>query len=171
MKAYHKKRLLKLADHLSSRKLGHTTFDYGTWGTFEQSTDPKVTKRSKEQFKVSCSTSGCALGECPTLFPRLWEYGKLNDNALEKIKQYGTLDISPNLKKGSNGAPTEDAAEFFGVGMQVATLLFHPDEEYWNEEGEQVLVAPDGGVNKRTVAKHIRKVVKLIERGDINPDD
>ncbi len=52
-------RLLKLATHLESGKLGHEVFDFSEYNNTQ---------------KPECGTSGCALGECPIAFPDDWEF-------------------------------------------------------------------------------------------------
>jgi len=61
MRKVHFDRLEKLAKHLRKPKLGHMKFDFGTF--HENGT-------AKKGF---CGTAGCALGECPTAFPRSWK--------------------------------------------------------------------------------------------------
>lgn len=56
-----KKRLLKLAKHLESGKLGHAHFDFTTF-------------HEGKPTKLHCGTSGCALGECPVVFRKDWEF-------------------------------------------------------------------------------------------------
>lgn len=49
-----KERLLKLAEHLEVGELGHEVFDFTVYG--------------------GCGFAGCALGECPTVFPDDWAF-------------------------------------------------------------------------------------------------
>ena len=56
MKTLHKNRLLKLAQHLKTKR-GHARFNFNVvW----------------EPFK--CGTAGCAVGELPFCFPRYFKY-------------------------------------------------------------------------------------------------
>lgn len=59
MKAIHKNRLLKLAKHLRSGKLGHKRFDF------------RVVNESKNGMPCEneCGYRGCAIGEMPIAFP------------------------------------------------------------------------------------------------------
>ncbi len=52
-------RLLKLATHLESGKLGHEVFDFEQWNDAQ---GPR------------CGTCGCAIGECPIAFPDEWGF-------------------------------------------------------------------------------------------------
>lgn len=60
MNATQKKRLRKLADHLMHGKLGHKRFDFNEYNLPSEGFDEK-----------GCGTAGCAIGECPIVFPRV----------------------------------------------------------------------------------------------------
>ena len=55
-------RLEKLANHLLSGKLGHETFNFGVYN---------VGGRANLN---ECGTQGCAIGECPVIWPNDWAY-------------------------------------------------------------------------------------------------
>jgi hypothetical protein len=91
MKAIYRKRLLKLIIHLERGKLGHPVFDFSCWNAGK---------------KVNgCRTNGCAVGELPVLFPRLWKFR-------------GSYFDDPIL---------QCAADFFDVSLQSATQIFTPE--------------------------------------------
>ena len=54
-----RERLLQLADHLENGKLGHKIFDFIKFNDTTES---------------MCGTAGCAIGECPILWPDDWEW-------------------------------------------------------------------------------------------------
>jgi hypothetical protein len=61
------RRLLKLADHLISGKLGHKVFDFALFnGGFNSGVD-----WSKPNI---CGTNGCAIGELPVVWPKIFKW-------------------------------------------------------------------------------------------------
>lgn len=95
-------RLLKLADHLETGKRGHKTFDFSV--LFRQ---------------ARCGTAGCAIGECPWVFPDEWHLARVD---------WGGVKYDPELRENSNGDGWEDAIQFFGISERVADSLFMPGE-------------------------------------------
>ena len=102
MKAFHKNRLLKLADFLDN--LPRKQFNFGD-----------VVEKFDE--KKNCGTICCAVGWCPTVFPRQWNW----------ITEYG--DFYVRTKGSKTGDWTKDAEEFFGIGYADVTNLFFPNSE------------------------------------------
>jgi hypothetical protein len=90
----HAARLTQLADHLESGKLGHDLFDFNTYHNAQP-----------------CGTSGCAIGECPTLWPRHWE-----------------MTIGPILRDFQKGVCSieESACWWFGIDEREFRHLFMP---------------------------------------------
>ncbi len=72
-----KERLLKLAEHLESGKLGHKEFYFGNYNVGEF--DGR-----------GCGTSGCAIGECPIVFKE-W---KFDDNGTPVVGKSQTAESS-----------------------------------------------------------------------------
>jgi hypothetical protein len=99
------KRLLKLAKHLRTGKLGHKKFDFGEYNVGE--------------FNAKgCGTSGCAIGECPIVFKRYWAFkGRYRGPALKTI--------SP-INLGTFGAAGKSGQEFFGLDYIQYARLFVP---------------------------------------------
>lgn len=93
MKQPYRNRLLKLAKHLQSGKLGHAMFDMTLWNDV---TEPK------------CGTSGCAIGECPIIFPRDWIFSTFGNPVL-KLIGYSVLDSIGSFF----GMRTNDAIDLF----------------------------------------------------------
>ena len=60
-----KERLLKLADHLEHGKLGHKVFNFEVYNTRKDGDYPRVNR---------CGYMGCAIGECPIIWPEDWEF-------------------------------------------------------------------------------------------------
>lgn len=88
-------RLLKLATHLETGKLGHKVFDFGQYN---------------DSILPQCGTAGCALGECPIVFPDEWEFG-----------DFGTLILRPFQYGGRSGAVC-----FFELNQAEVERLFFP---------------------------------------------
>ena len=134
MKKIHRERLLKLADHLEKGKLGHKKFDFSQWnGNASRELAPLNT----------CGTNGCAIGECPIVFPRLWKFG----------------DYYPELRRGHQGFPRKDAMPFFGVSHEESHVLFIPRGDL--EDGTRVgpLRQMSARATRYRVAKQIRRFV------------
>ena len=123
-----KERLLKLADHLERGKLGHKKFDYSTFNGCDATAH-------------KCGTNGCAIGECPILFPNEWEFDK---------------DGVPSLIE-STGLTFGDINEFFELSLEEAEYLFVPYSRHPKEGNKQ---APFEDATKEEVAAHIRKFVQ-----------
>ena len=58
-----KRRLLKLAAHLETGKLGHEVFDFSTYN-------------GRYSIGPHCRTRGCAIGECPIVWPFYWRFSR-----------------------------------------------------------------------------------------------
>lgn len=98
-------RLKKLADFLIKGKLGTDVFDFCDWFNKEEDV--------KNSF---CKTSGCAIGQCPAVFPRHWE---IRSNSVV-------------LKRAHVGSdPIEMAERFFGIDDDEAEALFTPNSWLW----------------------------------------
>jgi hypothetical protein len=106
MKKLHKDRLLKLAEHLEKGKLGHKifafqVFNYSPVGEFDGK---------------GCGTMGCAIGECPFVFPKYW---KFVDSGVRNERV-------PILKTAKSNAPFYSVEEFFGINGREYDHLFAP---------------------------------------------
>lgn len=126
------RRLLKLASHLRHGTLGHKKFDFGHWNVGTD--DPS-----------KCGTNGCALGECPIVFPRYWIFA--NPLEYEGYAYYS----EPLLRHGDKLDAINDARDFFNISWEDACMLFVPDT------GEGSL---PGKATRIQVAAHIEKFVK-----------
>lgn len=138
MKAIHRKRLEKLAEHLEKGNLGHKKFDFSTFnlGPRGQHTGPTVSNR--------CGFSGCALGECPIAFPDDWKFDLWGDPALAGGHDYQM--------------PIACSRSFFGISETEAKHLFVP--EYQNPAilGGKHL---GNGATRYQVAANIRAFLKI----------
>lgn len=92
------KRLEKLAKHLESGKLGHEKFDFTLFNYGHK----------EGQKPNTCGTMGCALGECPILFPKQW-----------KFTNHGSVTLIKTDRMDFNAA-----TEFFQINLQEAPVLF-----------------------------------------------
>lgn len=130
-----KERLLKLADHLEHGKLGHKVFDFTKLNYNDISDENR------------CGTNGCAIGECPIVFPEFWQFSK----------EYA---YSPLLKSDHHfGDSFSCATEFFEISFYDADYLFIPSEDDDETNPED----SDGFLNakstKEEVAARIREFV------------
>lgn len=127
----HKERLLKLAEHLETGKLGHEVFDFSQFNNANTNI---------------CGTAGCAIGECPVIWPDEWEFC--------------TVGL-PTLK--DKYTPRGSATSFFGIISKEYDHLFIPTHQNINEYGGKVL-----GIDatKEQVATNIREFVKRKEKLD-----
>lgn len=124
-------RLLKLADHLEHGTLMHRVFDFGVVNAFYATSKGKHPKRNSPE---GCGTAGCALGECPAVWPRRWRFGKLE---LEPIMEpFNDTWVS--------------ARKFFEISDMEARFLFMPGVDSGLPET----------ATKQEVARHIRRFVK-----------
>lgn len=89
-----KERLLKLAGHLLSGKLGHEVFDFSLYN---------------DRKGPICGTRGCAIGELPVIFPVEWIF---------------TVGGFPRLRKQYFNRPEIDAANFFNISENESYDLF-----------------------------------------------
>lgn len=113
MTKIHANRLRKLADHLKRGKLGHKKFDFARINSI----------CAGEDFdERGCGTLGCALGECPIVFPKEWEF-----------RAY-----IPCLKTGSTAA-FESSRKFFGLCSEESGHLFAPWDQNTKDFGGRVL--------------------------------
>ncbi len=133
-----KERLLKLADHLEHGKLGHKVFDFGVINEF----------REKEVVKgggftgSACRTVGCALGECPIVWPDEWEFNGPFVNL-----------------KGSDACSFQSARLFFELGEDFEFAeyhLFFSDSQEQRYGGEFL----HRNATKEQVAANIRAFVE-----------
>lgn len=98
MKAIYRNRLLKLARHLESGKLGHDKFEFSTI------------------HRVNCKTAGCAIGECPYVFRHAWTFRDTTPR-LFRSRANGIL----------RNASFQDAESWFGLEREESTHLFNPN--------------------------------------------
>lgn len=134
MKKIYKDRLLKLAKHLETGKLGHKEFNFSTLNFGKGA-------------EKGCGTAGCALGECPIVFPRQWSFvgqgvGEVSKPCLKKFKSEGSSFLS--------------AVEFFDIDEDEADHLFQPGTQYPNVWGGKEL---NHHATRKQVAANIRAFV------------
>jgi len=128
MKAVFRKRLEKLALHLEKGKLGHERFDFNT------------VHKNHSHKKGFCGTAGCAMGECPVVFPRHWEF----------------LEYDVAIK-GQPHSGFYSGAKFFGLSAEEHNHLFMPGYQNVESYGGRYL-----GVRakRESVASNIRAFLK-----------
>lgn len=122
-------RLLLLAEHLEKGVLGHTQFDFGCFHT------------TCALPGGECGTAGCALGECPFLWPYDW-----------RMASGGY----PNLLEYPYESVQNCSMFWFKLSRQQAEYLFYP--------GSKPCPLTEDAT-KEAVAKNIRTFVEC--EGDL----
>ncbi len=130
-----KERLLKLADHLETGKLFHREFYFGSYNCGEDYSSMGL---------KSCGHAGCAIGECPGLFPAEWKWTKHGSPVL--------VDKDDSIISG---------AIFFDLSHEEFNLLFNPYRSGDMLVGQKVL---DDAATKEQVAANIRAFVAYKEK-------
>ena len=103
----HAARLLTLAAHLETGKLGVDEFDFGTY--YDVDVDSSGT---------DCGTAGCAIGECPTAFPNDWYYHR-----------YSTKEKFPRLNSQPHLETRHAGMVYFDLTYEEYNELFIPGQQ------------------------------------------
>lgn len=135
-------RLRKLADHLMRGKQGHARFDFTRYNTGFSDEERMRDDTAK------CGTAGCAVGECPIVFPRQWKWD---------------FDSDPILRIGPRTA-FRSAIVFFRLDEDQANHLFIPRRQNPSTYGGVVL---EGDATRQQVVSNIRLFIKLKQAGKI----
>lgn len=146
MKAFHKKRLLKLAEFLEN--LPTKKFNFG-----------EIVEKFDQKNK--CGTICCAVGWCPTVFPRDWTWVK---DKYDPTKAWAYLksEINANIEGLKYLDWSESASKFFGISLYEADDLFYPNRPRpWDNYKELHETA-----TPKQVAKSIRKFLEWKEAGN-----
>lgn len=112
-RAFGRTRLLKLADHLESGELMHKEFDFTVWNA--------IADTRQEFGRNGCGTVGCAIGECPMVFPEEWEFRETNQDKRRRFSPRLRADYGITVT-----TPLHDARLFFSLGEGEASGLFLP---------------------------------------------
>lgn len=141
-------RLQKLADHLKSGKLGHKKFDFNNYNI----------GRPYNNFDAKgCGFAGCAIGELPFVFPKLW--------------RFNNADISffrfPRLRRNTFNNTSSDGEEFFNINSCEYQHLFVPScaDHVFQDillYGGRILKS---GAKPKSVAKNIEAFIKKMKEG------
>lgn len=146
--AIHGKRLLKLAAHLEKGKLGHKQFNFAVVNA------TKVGGRLEEMDHNGCGTAGCALGECPIVFPKEWHFDE--GAALLRSRK--------NTLWGNWTDASHSAREFFGLEHKEVVHLFVPFDQDTATYGGREL---SNKAKPQSVARNIRIFVEKKRKGEI----
>lgn len=145
MKWFHKKRLEKLATHLEKGKLGHSKFNFGMFSFGNR----------KEN---GCGTLGCALGECPVLFPRDWSFVEWYADDITGEADFIVLACGEKY--------TDDSAvAFFGINHSIVHHLFYPTTQKPENYGGRRLSSK---ATRKQVAANIRAFLKKVAAGEVS---
>jgi hypothetical protein len=126
-------RLLKLAEHLESGKLGHVEFDFSAWNKTANGGDEVD----------GCGFSGCAIGECPVVFPDDWCFN-------EGVPCLVGIDAGPF------DGPRLSGQNFFDLDRSEFNHLFLPGCQLPNNYGGEYLRPT---ATRQQVASNIRAFV------------
>jgi hypothetical protein len=124
-------RLQKLAEHLLHGTLGHERFDFGIYN------DAKA---------PICGTAGCAIGECPIIFPQYWEFDWWGDPVIT-----------------GNATPWDSGEFFFDITEAEFTHLFIADGQDTAKYGGNVL---SDTATRYEVANNILEFIKIKEQNE-----
>ena len=103
------KNLEKLAIHLESGKLIHEVFDIHNWNTQKDGKEPN-----------GCGYAGCAIGECPFLFPNSFEFRGRQIVFINEDKEKYDSGMEMNKFK-------KEVSDFFGIHWRTFDSLFFRD--------------------------------------------
>lgn len=140
-----RERLLKLADHLEKGKLFHDMFNFGLYSTAHE-TNPIIP--AAVGGVTTCGTMGCALGECPTVFPDDW------------VLVRGYPNLISEVLEGYAAAPRSSAAQFFDIDQEEVDHLFYPTMQQCGKYGGKKLCMY---ASKEEVAANIRAFVEVMD--------
>jgi len=129
-----KERLLKLAEHLESGKLGHKKFNFSVYNC----------KMNYNDSPFECGYTGCAIGELPIIFSDEWSF---SDNGM------------PNLIVDSSDYVSDDAMEFFDITLEQFSHLFSPDNQMPERFGGKHL---SDNATRYDVADGIRSFIEAL---------
>lgn len=124
------KRLEELAVHLEEGVLGHEVFDFGTLNNANN----------------RCGTAGCAIGECPILWPKYWEFSDKST-----VKLIGRLGNSDSISSDSS-------MEWFDIDTDEENHLFYPNWQHPRKYGGKYLTTY---ATRQDVAANIRAFIKI----------
>ncbi len=120
-------RLHILYDHLMYGKLGHKKFDFNL---FNNAGDV-------------CGTSGCAIGECPIVWPNDWKFTE-SGRAIIRNELYGF----------------NSAEKWFELTSDETLHLFEPEDQNTDKYGGKCL-GPTA--TRQQVAKNIKAFINKME--------
>lgn len=124
----HKERLETLVEHLERGELGHKRFDFSQYNDAESPT---------------CGTSGCALGECPIIWPDDWRFNLVGHPVL--------VDLF---------CPEESTKDWFEIDSQELLHLFWSRAQNPEKYGGKVL---GKDATRYEVAANIRAFIERKE--------
>jgi hypothetical protein len=135
MKAIHAERLLKLADHLENGKMGHKEFDFAKYnrGPLDDN---------------GCGTAGCAMGECPFVFPDDFTFALPHGDVTLKTHLFSSSTLLSGMI-------------FFDIRNDEYSYLFNPRGKH-DVLGNNNLTQLS---TKEEVAQNIRDFVAYKQKG------
>jgi len=128
--------LRKLANHLLNGKLGHEKFDFNYYN---------IGKKNGvvDSPENRCGTNGCAIGECPVIWPKKWTWNDFSDPCVRGIP-----------------STTDSIETFFCLTYHQQQHLFIPNNQSPDIYGGLHL---DGDATKEQVANNIIQFCELAE--------
>ena len=101
-----KERLVKIAEHLESGKLGADKFDYSSYG-----------------YKSDCGSAACAIGEFATIFPMDW-YNEVSKNR----NGFGVYQLYPTMYRSDLGIDS-CIIKYLGISQSEVDFIFYDQPE------------------------------------------
>jgi hypothetical protein len=133
-------RLETLRGHLRCGELAHEKFDFSVFNKGHARCEPPV---------PGCGYAGCAIGECPALFPDDWEFVLAypeHDACTPRLRGSARRGLYPEI---------EDAAEFFDLTPMATRALFMGNECYYIRDLGLELGGQDWEATRYDVAAEI----------------
>lgn len=149
MKAFHAKRLLKLADFLD--KLPKAKFDFSQIAY----RGDKSMLEALRATRARCGTVACAIGWMPAVFPKLTAWVSDSD------RDAADISLIVGLRGDNSSYATissfETAQVVFGLSQEESEFLFAPFGHDFDKD-ENNHLAYDA--TPKQIARHIRKFVR-----------
>ena len=126
-------RLETLAQHLETGVLGHEEFDFSDYNTGPLN-------------EVGCGTAGCAIGECPIIWPGEWAFCY-------------NLPLMKGLEPRISNVVLSTTT-WFGITEEMDNHLFYAGCQYIEVFGGKMLV---GAATRYDVASNIRAFIEKMK--------
>lgn len=121
-------RLLEMAQHLESGVLRHKIFDFS---------------QVNDTYDSQCGTLGCAMGELPVVYPKIWKY------------KSGMV----YLIQDSSGFMGKDIRVWFDLSQEEKLHIFYPKQQRPEKYGGEHL---NENATRYQIAENIRAFIQKL---------